>query len=407
MTFSIKRFRRRGTPRIPWTTSALLAVLSVCGVQTGCGTDIGPIVPPVSNGSSGEPNDTFADAIEVIFDAFGAAGIQGAVATIGDLDVFLLGAFSPGDRIVVDADTIGSSLDVSVALFDDEQRLVFANDDRGGLSRFLDSFVELFVRHAGENYYLVVAGSAFATPGTETGQYFIDITVSGGHPVPEPVGQILLLDFDGAFVDSQALGSPGLLDPFDAGDIARIYAGETEAMKEAIRQIMEEDFEPFDIAIVTTDDPPLPSDIEFSTVVFGGLNLEAFGISEQVDIYNLDFCDDAVIFTESFSPQFFGQTPTAAELAVAIANVASHEAGHLLGLNHVSDDRALMDDVSPTDVLLNDQVFRESVLSPDIIPIGTQDSVLLLMETIGPNPDTVLSRVVLRPGGSQTLTDGY
>ena len=126
-----------------------------------------------------------------------------------------------------------------------------------------------------------------------------------------------------------------------------------------------------------------------------------------MDIYNLDFCDDAVIFTESFSPQFFGQTPTAAELAVAIANVASHEAGHLLGLNHVSDDRALMDDVSPTDVLLNDQVFRESVLSPDIIPIGTQDSVLLLMETIGPNPDTVLSRVVLRPGGSHTLTDGY
>jgi hypothetical protein len=103
-----------------------------------------------------------------------------------------------------------------------------------------------------------------------------------------------------------------------------------------------------------------------------------------VDSYNIDACDDAIIFAESFSPDVFSFRLTAREMGIAIGNVASHEAGHLLGLNHVDDDLDLMDDRSLADAFLADQEFLDSDLSTDILPIGTQDSALLLFETLGP-----------------------
>ena len=244
-------------------------------------------------------------------------------------------------------------------------------------------------------YYLVVTGSAFATAGTETGDYEVTVEVTSGFAVPEPTGQILLLDFDGAIIDTPGLGSI-ILDPFDAADIALVYREETQVFKDVIRTFMADDFAAFNITIVTTDDPPLPSGTEFSSVFFGGRNPNSFGISESVDLYNVDFCDDAVVFTESFSPALFSHLPTATELAVAIANVASHEAGHILGLNHVTDDLALMDDQSTADALLVDQRFQQAPLSPDIMTIGTQDSVLLLLETVGPRLDAAFKYVADR-----------
>ena len=58
-------------------------------------------------------------------------------------------------------------------------------------------------------------------------------------------------------------------------------------------------------------------------------------------------------------------------------------AGHLLGLNHVDDDRALMDDQSAADVFISDQEFMEAPLSADVMSLGTQDAVLLLSESVG------------------------
>jgi len=81
----------------------------------------------------------------------------------------------------------------------------------------------------------------------------------------------------------------------------------------------------------------------------------------------------------------FSVTPTVEELAVGIGNIAAHEAGHLLGLNHVSDDDALMDDRSPADAFLWDQEFMEAPLSSDIMSIGTQDAVMLLDLIVGPH----------------------
>jgi hypothetical protein len=384
-TFGSRRFRD-------------LAVAALLAGLTGCGSGVGNTNPPTDlidcncdglpsstpGQRCGEPNDMFSQAIEAAFDADGTACLQGTVKQKGDMDVFLIGAMNPGDRLIIDAETPDSGFDVAVAIFDAQQRLVYYNDDRGGAtSRYLDAYIEWVVRHAGDSYYLVVSHSGFAYENQFAGSYVVDILVDGYHDIPEPAGQILLLDFDGARIDSPLLG-PMTLAPFDAADIASVYQGQTETIKETIRATFEQNFERFDVTIWTTDDGPPPDGTPLSTVYFGGFNPDAFGIAEHVDLYNVDFCDDAVVFTESFSPRLFSVDPTAVEMGIAIGNIGSHEAGHLLGLNHVDDDRALMDDESVADAFLGDQEFMKAPLSSDIVPIGMQDAVLLLEETVGP-----------------------
>lgn len=372
----------------------VLAMLSItgCGVGLDQGGEVtdgnrDASLTSLLGKTSGEPNGAFSEAIVAVLDADGAARLQGTVASKGDLDVFLLGSLSPGQKVIVDAKTRGSSLDVFTAIFDSAQRLVYSHDDREGAGdRFLDSYIEWVTRHRGDRYYLVATNSAFAGSGTFTGTYNLDVQIIGGFEVPEPVMQILLLDFDGAVVDSPGLGSM-TLSPFDAASIWSGYAGQTETIKETIRAVFEQNFERFNVLIVTTDDPPLANEAIVSTIFFGGFDPHAFGIAEGVDIYNAEFCDDAVIFTESFEPaRVFLRIPTAANMGIAIGNVGSHEVGHLLGLNHVDDDLALMDDVSSAEAFLEDQEFMEAPLSKDIMTIGTQDAVLLLKEIVGPRP---------------------
>ncbi len=349
------------------------------GLVTGNGAGDDPGTGDLDK-TSGEPNGSFEQATKAVFDDSGEAQMRGTVQTTGDLDVFLLGPLASGDRVVVDADTTGSALDVAVGIFDAQQRLVAENDDRSMTQ--LDSYLEFIVRHPGDSYYLVLTGSAFAGAGRHTGSYTVDVTVKSGSEVPAAVGQLLVLDFDGGSVDSPVLGSTTIA-PFDATDIDPMYAGQTEAFKRQIRATVEQNFERYNVIIQTSDDPTPPSGVEFSTVYFGGFFGEAFGQAESIDLYNADFCDDAIIYTETFETRLFTFDPTVSQMSLAIGNVAAHEAGHLLGLNHVDDDRALMDDQSPADVFVSDQEFMEAPLSGDVMSIGTQDAVLLLSETVG------------------------
>lgn len=361
-------------------------VILAGGCAGGLVTDGGAGGPGGDSGTgdidktSGEPNGSFEQATEAVFDVSGETQMRGIVQTTGDLDVFLLGPLASGDFVVVDADTTGSALDVAVGIFDAQQRLVAENDDRSMTD--LDSYLEFIVRHPGDSYYLVLTGSAFASAGRHTGSYTVDVTITAGSEAPAAVGQLLVLDFDGGTIDSPVLGSTTLA-PFDAADIDPMYAGQTEALKREIRATVEQNFERYDVVVQTSDDPPPPSGAKFSIVYFGGFHSEAFGQAESIDLYNADCCDDAIIYTETFEPRLFTFDPTVSQMGLAIGNVAAHEAGHLLGLNHVDDDRALMDDQSPTDVFVSDQEFMEAPLSGDVMSIGTQDAVLLLAETVG------------------------
>lgn len=333
--------------------------------------------------TSGEPNGSFDDPIAAVIDAFGGALLQGTIASSDDMDVFLLGAIDEGTRVIIDVSTVGSPLDSTAALFDGEGRLAFEDDDRGGNTQELDPLIDFVARRGSEAYYVVIARSAFAASGTRTGTYTIDITLIPDQTVPSPIPQTLVLDFDGGEVNSPVLGRM-TLDPFNATDVSPNYAGETDVMREAVIETFFQNYERFNVTILTSDDPE-PAQ-PFSVIFFGGFNPTAYGLAENVDLYNIDRCDDAIIFTKTFSPSAFQFAPSALEMGVAIGNIAAHEAGHLLGLNHVTDDLDLMDDQSPADAFLLDQEFIDSPLSSDIMRIGSQDGALLLFETVGPKP---------------------
>ena len=379
-------------------------VVSLCLVLAGCNSLGGNAAgPPAHDGSErptdgnqdsataaelnlkdGEPNDVFASALSVIY-LNDQAELQGTITGGGDIDVFVLGAMQPGDRIEIDVDTFGSGLDSTIAVFDDLGRLVADNDDRSGSN--LDSYVDVVVRHAGDPYYLAISATFFPLRSSaEDGGYWINVDVTPGGLVPEPVTQVLFLDFDGG-----TLTNPDLIDVNDFGDeirpfsgesIAPIYRNDTEIIKQSIIDTLAENFQGLGVELISSDDG-VPDVAEFSTIMFGSLSQEAFGISESVDRYNSNPSDIAVIFTESFSPQVFGTIPRPVELGIAIGNVAAHEAGHLVGLNHVEDPLAIMDTASPAATFLDDQDFIEAPLSPQIMDLGTQDALLLLTEILG------------------------
>jgi hypothetical protein len=387
---------RKGTimrPILTWTLWLVpVGALAGCpgstdfssGVELEDGNQDASLSSPAGK-TSGEPNGTFLDPIVAVFDDDLRAALQGTIEDSGDLDVFALGQGMAGDRIVVETFTRGSSLDVSIALFDGEGRVMEVNDDQCDdfeNEQCLDSKIDFITRHGGENTFLVVGRSAFADSDRRTGSYTVNLKLHPGTPVPPPRGQTLILDFDGATVASPVLGNR-TLDAFDAERIDIRYRGRTQEMQDVILEVMVQNYERFNLNIITSDDVP-PAGTMVSTIFFGGFHSTAFGLAENVDSYNIDACDDAIIFAESFSPDVFSFRLTAREMGIAIGNVASHEAGHLLGLNHVDDDLDLMDDRSLADAFLADQEFLDSDLSTDILPIGTQDSALLLFETLGP-----------------------
>lgn len=386
-----------GQAGVEWVVAiSVLAALAGCGTNPGgAGSDDGSdgvgeiedgnrgdIPDDVSGKLRGEPNGQFSEAILAVFDDDRRAALGGTISSAEDVDTYHLGQLVAGDRVTIDATTPGSSLDVAISLFDDRGRLVYYNDDAHGAT--LEARIEHVVRHEGSPYYLVVGASYFHQTASEgRGTYQVDIIVESGADVPPPVGQTLFLEFRGGTVTSPTMGQVTLA-PFDAADIHSRYTGRTQTMKDTIRAMIAHNFKRFNVTVLTSDEFTPGPDERVSTLYFGGYRPDVFGESEHIDWYNANCCDDAIIYVESFNPdEVFFRIPSVTGMCRAIANVATHEAGHNLGLNHVDDDTDIMDTQSAAEALLRIQEFKESPLSEQIAPLGTQDAVLLLLEALG------------------------
>ncbi|MBK8267589.1 MAG: matrixin family metalloprotease [Planctomycetes bacterium] len=339
-------------------------LMFVVVAHSGC--DLFPMLPPI--GTTVNAGKSFTDAGRIAYDTNDMAVFNGNIQS-SDPDMFDLGPMAAGDRIMVTVNaSAGSQLDPNIAVFDDDEDVFSVNDDIDFEGGNFNSKVDNIVKQAADHYYLGIARFSQAAVG---GSYVATIEISRGAGITAPPVQTLLLNFAGGPLTINGEGSFDL-SPFDAGDIDAAYAGETAAIKRTIVETVEENFANTGIVIVVSDDNPKLVEGTFSTIHFGAFSGTKFGIADDVDIGNLDRCDDAIIFTERFDDPFAEQ-PSITGIGVAIGNVAAHEAGHLLGLHHVADISALMDNTGSASTLLADQDFKTAPLSPSIFPLGNQN----------------------------------
>ena len=332
---------------------------------------------PISTGNDVEPNDDFATATVLLPRRDDQLLLEGRIAFRGDVDVFAIGPRSVGDRILVGFHPTETGRPATVAVFDDLERLVAVL--HGQASGAAADVVGVTFRRNTTDVFLAVS---HAPDAIAPGSYRLAVSVERDLGIPIAASQTILLNFGGATLATPLLDAQ-VIAPFDAGEVAEEFAGQDLFFKQTIIDTVRENFAAFHVDVRNSDDAePTPAS-GVSTIVFGSFSPIAFGASEGVDVLNRDRCDDGVVFTETFKPFAFGFSPSAEAVAVAMGNVASHEAGHLLGLNHVIDPTALMDELSPGVHLLSDQEFRRAPLAPSVFPIGLQDAALLLSETVG------------------------
>jgi len=388
-------------PRI-W---CLLAVLSLAGCTSldsllsgdsnllpGGQTDL-----PAGAAGEDEPNDQFSDATAVTVPSEGSLDLIGRISAESDIDVYDLGAVLPGDRLTVAVDN-DLGVDLAAALFDDQGRLIAYNDDRWWQFD-LRPRLAVTARHASEHCYLVVAASPVGSNGV--GDYTATVLWEETI-VPAPRPQTVYLNFAGAEGVTLPTRAPADIPPFDAANIDGSFAGRTSAMIDAIVQQVRADFARFNVQVLSSSEGPAPSG-SITTVHFGLYDPGLLGLAESVDAYNADLTQQAIIFTDTFSI-FMPLEPSLQDMAQAIANVASHEIGHLLGLEHTQDWTELMDTTAPAFALLDDQEFGLAPLYGQVFPIGQQDGALLIAEATGWSASASARGVDTAEGGGDTMS---
>lgn len=338
-----------------------------------------------------EPNDEPASATPVPID--GTVELVGTIAPGAapyDRDFFDLGPAAPGDEILGTLN-IADGSDILLAVLDDQQRQI-AYVDQSTTSAG-PSELQVVVREATTHLYVVLATRSGASTRRS---YTAAITLQRAVGLPEYRPQIVVLDFDGQRNVSIA-GRPAVDVPeFDAARIDARYADDTSIVIASVLQMVRETYDGVGVEFYLAGDPLIPAGPR-STLYFGTFDSRLLGLAENVDPYNADLEQQAILYTDTFAI-FSALSPDVDAISQVLANTASHEIGHLLGLRHTADPHDIMDTTATARQMLLRQWFRYTALNETVLPVGFQDAPSLLSWTLGgllrpePNPKAVATR---------------
>ena len=296
--------------------------------------------------------------------------LSGSVVAKGDYRLFEAGAGTTGDEWIV-RPTASSDTSFLVVLFDADHEL---------LRRELISprtTLEHVVRTATPTIYVGVTPAN----GSDGGNFSFVVTHRASVPVPAPSQQVVWLNFAGGS-DVHIQARSGLSFPaLDAAVVNPQYAGQSAVLKSAIVAAMREDYAAYNVVILSSDEGPAPGG-PYATIQFGGNDARLLGLADNVDQYNADPGQTAMVYVEAFA-DYETMELSADEMGQMIGNTASHELGHLLGLFHTQKPVDLMDTTGSAWDLATDQSFTTGALEPSVFPTGSENSPARLAETVG------------------------
>jgi hypothetical protein len=382
------------------STVRLLGGLIFAGFlgSPGCGTDItasdngGPLPTlSLSNSSAEIPthvesgNNHILELAQLVDVTESAQAIQGQINGANDVDVYDLGPVVTGDRILVDV-AVASTLQGAVALFDATGSTLLVNDHRNVYLGRQGPFVDVVIRRESQSCLVAFA----ATPGFDSpGDYELTASMEPSTPLPPIRPDVFILDFEGG--RNVRIGNrPAISVPaFDAANISPDFSELTDALIAHVVARVRRDFDGYNVTILSTSEGAT-DDETVSRVHFGTYDPALLGVADGVDEYNAVQAQHAIVFSDTFDA-FNTLHPTVAQMGQALANVASHEIGHLLGLVHTKDTTDIMDVTASLRQLMDEQFFGRAPIYSQVFPLGHQDSAQLLLDGVGGDPK-VLSR---------------
>ncbi len=342
--------------------------LLIISLFVGCAEDLLP--GTAKSDSELEPNDDFSSAQKITDNDTSSITISGTLSNSFDTDIFNIGELTSGTKlnIEINSQDLSSYQALTIALFDKDYDIAYLEDV--DVTPYYQSAFTHTIRKQG-TYFIGISAQDNYLP--ENFGYDIRISKSSVF-TPSPSSQIVYLDFNGASNISLGDDFYSYLRPFSKA--TNKY--DDEQLADMIVNLVKQDYKGLNIQFISSYDSPAPI-LPHTTVYITGDYDEYLGLSEHVDWYNADSSDYAVVFAGTFDTAGF----TMQEYAQSIANVISHELGHLLGLIHTDDDTELMDEATPASKLVENQDFHRAPIVD--FPIGWQDSLELLEIILGTN----------------------
>jgi hypothetical protein len=402
---------------------ALLTISVVC-LFSGCGAspipdstsaararpDQGSEMPPVRSPVTEEPYDdeSFDQAQPATLPDSGEIVIEGAIDFRGDVDIYALGAAVAGDRIIVDV-TGRDGLNTVAALFDADENLITQNNDRSYYGGLIDPYICAVIQADTPQLYVSIAVSIaqhFASDQGrfDTGSYSIRVRRGPGAMLRQPREQIVYLDFEGGSSVQIGLEPVVLMRPFSAESISGRLAGQTDHIVDLVVDLMRHDYAAFDLVLIDSKHGPRPTG-SYTTLYFGNYNADYLGLADNADVGNVYLQQEAIIYSEDLA-LWEALAPSAEEVARALANIGSHELGHLVGLQHGTGAQDIMATAgSARQILEIDASFMRSPLQKDVFPVGFQDEVAVLLQNLGPSPSGSGARVRMPDASTKPLSN--